>query len=201
MLNLKCQFWYLPQRASLARVGSHMRPAVWCHMLQSCPISILIRVDTILTWYKFTWLLIWMCENCCTIFLSKSAKSVEHFKHFLKWHYNFQQSVLTYRWVCRIGWTLWMLSLKKKKKKKKKKRVRLNQWNSAETTRLWIWLVWSMLSLRPKKSCLVVLHCPPLSLQYKYKFTVQKYTAPNFQNSKKVFLFFSLRILIFWKYF
>ena len=24
MLNLKCQFWYLPQRASLARVGSHM---------------------------------------------------------------------------------------------------------------------------------------------------------------------------------
>ena len=24
MLNLKCQFWYLPQRASLARVGSHI---------------------------------------------------------------------------------------------------------------------------------------------------------------------------------
>ena len=24
MLNLKCQFWYLPQRASLAHVGSHL---------------------------------------------------------------------------------------------------------------------------------------------------------------------------------
>ena len=24
MLNLKCQFWYLPQGASLARIGSHI---------------------------------------------------------------------------------------------------------------------------------------------------------------------------------
>ena len=27
-LNLKCQFWYLPQRASLARLGSQMSPFV-----------------------------------------------------------------------------------------------------------------------------------------------------------------------------
>ena len=50
-----------------------------------------------------------------------------------------------------------------------------------------------------KKSCLVVLHRPPLIFEnWKKKvFTVQKYTAPNFQNSKKGF--FSLRILILWK--
>ena len=40
-------------------------------------------------------------------------------------------------------------------------------------------------------SCLVVLHRPPLILETGKKvFTVQKYTAPNFQNSKKVFFFF-----------
>ena len=106
--------------------------------------KVLIRVDTILTWHKFTWLLLWMCENCCTIFLSKSAKSVEHFKHFLKWHYNFQQSVWTYRWVCRIGWTLSMLSLKKKKKNKSM----FEPMEQCRTTRLWMWLVWSLLSLK-----------------------------------------------------
>ena len=41
--------------------------------------------------------------------------------------------------------------------------------------------------------------CPPLPAPNFWKlekrFTVQKYTAPNFQNSKK--FFFSLRILIF----
>ena len=50
-----------------------------------------------------------------------------------------------------------------------------------------------------KKRCLVVLHCQPLLCEiWKKAFTVQKYTAPNFQNSKKVF--FSLNILIFQKY-
>ena len=42
-----------------------------------------------------------------------------------------------------------------------------------------------------KKSCLVVLHRPPLIFENRKKvFTVQKYTAPNFQNSKKSFFFF-----------
>ena len=45
-----------------------------------------------------------------------------------------------------------------------------------------------------KKSCLVVLHRPPLIFEnWKKVFTVQKYTAPNFQNSpppKKSFFFF-----------
>ena len=41
-----------------------------------------------------------------------------------------------------------------------------------------------------KKSCLVVLHRPPLIFdKWKKVFTVQKYTAPNFQNSKKRFFF------------
>ena len=30
MLNLKCQFWYLSQRASLARVGSHIWASTTC---------------------------------------------------------------------------------------------------------------------------------------------------------------------------
>ena len=43
---------------------------------------------------------------------------------------------------------------------------------------------------RPKKSCLVVLHHPPLIFEnWKKVFTVQKYTAHNFQNSKKSFFF------------
>ena len=47
----------------------------------------------------------------------------------------------------------------------------------------------------------LVLHRPPLIFEnWKKVFTVQKYTAPNFQNSKKKF-FFSLRILIIQKYF
>ena len=47
-------------------------------------------------------------------------------------------------------------------------------------------------SIRPKKkSCLVVLHRPPLIFEnWKKVFTVQQYTAPNFQNSKKSFFFF-----------
>ena len=47
-------------------------------------------------------------------------------------------------------------------------------------------------TIRPKKkrSCLVVLHRPPLMKNWKKVFTVQKYTAPNFQNSKKVGFFF-----------
>ena len=50
----------------------------------------------------------------------------------------------------------------------------------------WCWL-------GKKKSCLVVLHRPPLIFEnWKKVFNVQKYTAPNFQNSKKVY--FSLRI-------
>ena len=50
---------------------------------------------------------------------------------------------------------------------------------------------------KKKKSCLVVLHQPPLIFKnWKKVFTVQKYTAPNFQNSRKSF-FFSLTILIF----
>ena len=46
--------------------------------------------------------------------------------------------------------------------------------------------------MRPKKkSCLVVLHRPPLIFKnWKKVFTVQKCTAPNFQNSKKSFFFF-----------
>ena len=41
-----------------------------------------------------------------------------------------------------------------------------------------------------KKSCLVVLHRLPLIFKnWKTVFTVQKYTAPNFQNSKKSFFF------------
>ena len=51
---------------------------------------------------------------------------------------------------------------------------------------------WLPNGIRPKKkkSCLVVLHCPPLIFEnWKKVFTVQKYTAPNFQNSKKSFLF------------
>ena len=46
--------------------------------------------------------------------------------------------------------------------------------------------------------------CPPPPAPNFWKlekvFTVQKYTTPNFQNSKKS-CFFSLRISIFWKYF
>ena len=39
---------------------------------------------------------------------------------------------------------------------------------------------------KKKKSCLVVLHCPPIIVEnWKKVFTVQKYTAPNFQNSKR----------------
>ena len=47
--------------------------------------------------------------------------------------------------------------------------------------------------IRPKKkSCSVVLHRPPLIFEnWKKLFTVQKYTAPNFQNSKKVVFFLS----------
>ena len=49
---------------------------------------------------------------------------------------------------------------------------------------------------KKKESCLVVLHHPPLIFEnWKKVFTVQKYTAPYFQNSIKVF--FSLKILIF----
>ena len=41
-----------------------------------------------------------------------------------------------------------------------------------------------------KKSCLVVLHHLPLIIEnWKKKITVQKYTASNFQNSKKVVFF------------
>ena len=48
------------------------------------------------------------------------------------------------------------------------------------------------LDLRPKKKgCLVVLHRPPLICEnWKKVFTVQKYTAPYFQNSKKGLFFF-----------
>ena len=42
---------------------------------------------------------------------------------------------------------------------------------------------------RKKKNCLVVLHHPPIVFEnWKKAFTVQKYTAPNFQNS--IFFFF-----------
>ena len=52
-----------------------------------------------------------------------------------------------------------------------------------------------LLNKAKNKGCLVVLHRQPLIFEnWKKVFTVQKYTAPNFQNSKKVF--FSLRILI-----
>ena len=45
--------------------------------------------------------------------------------------------------------------------------------------------------LGPQKSCLVLLHYPPLIFEnWKQVFTVQKYTASNLQNSKKVFFFF-----------
>ena len=49
-----------------------------------------------------------------------------------------------------------------------------------------------VLSLRPKKKkSLVVLHRPPLIFEnWKKVFIVQKYTAPNFQNSKKKCFFF-----------
>ena len=48
-------------------------------------------------------------------------------------------------------------------------------------------------TIRPKKSCLVVCHHPPPILKnWEKVFTVQKYTAPNFQNSKKGFFFFLL---------
>ena len=52
-----------------------------------------------------------------------------------------------------------------------------------------------------KKSCLVVLNCLPLIFEnWKKIFTVQKYTAPNFQNSKKGFFFFeNFDLLIFSK--
>ena len=45
--------------------------------------------------------------------------------------------------------------------------------------------------IRPKKkSCLVVLHCQPLIFEmWKKVFSVQKYTTPNFQNSKNSFFF------------
>ena len=51
----------------------------------------------------------------------------------------------------------------------------------------------SISTVRPgkKKSCLVVLHRPPLIFKnWEKVFTVQKYAAPNFQNSKKSFFFF-----------
>ena len=52
-------------------------------------------------------------------------------------------------------------------------------------------------SIRPKKSCLVVLYHLPLILKkWEKVFTVQKYTAPNFWNSKKCF-FFLFRIFRF----
>ena len=52
-------------------------------------------------------------------------------------------------------------------------------------------LVWNI-HIRPKKkSCLVVLHCPPLIFEnWKKVFTVQKYTAPNFSEFQKKFFFF-----------
>ena len=49
---------------------------------------------------------------------------------------------------------------------------------------------------KKKKSYLVVLHCPPLIFENWKKFYCSKVTAPNFQNSKKVF-FSPLGILIF----
>ena len=54
-----------------------------------------------------------------------------------------------------------------------------------------------------KKSCLVVLHRPPLIFKnWRKVVTVQRYTAPNFQNSKKKVVFLFLwEFLIFKKYF
>ena len=50
-----------------------------------------------------------------------------------------------------------------------------------------------LLNIRPKKGCLVLLYRPPLIFEnWKKVFTVQKYTAPNFQNSKNGFLSLSL---------
>ena len=63
----------------------------------------------------------------------------------------------------------------------------------SETNVHWI-LTAKKILLRPKKSCSVVLHCPPLIFEnWIFFLTVQKYTAPNFQNSSC----FYLRILIF----
>ena len=45
-----------------------------------------------------------------------------------------------------------------------------------------------LLNKAKKKKRLFVLHRPPLIFEnWKKVFTVQKYTAPNFQNSKKFF--------------
>ena len=47
-----------------------------------------------------------------------------------------------------------------------------------------------LLNKAKNKGCLVVLHRPPLIFEnWKKFFTVQKYTAPNFENSNKVFFF------------
>ena len=57
-----------------------------------------------------------------------------------------------------------------------------------------------LIILKPKKkkqSCSIALHHPlPIFENWKQVFTVQKYTAPDFQDFKES-LFFSLRILIF----
>ena len=53
------------------------------------------------------------------------------------------------------------------------------------------------ISIRPEKGCLVVLHRSPLIFEnWKKVLTVQKYTAPNFQNSKKSWFF----LWEFWSY-
>ena len=71
----------------------------------------------------------------------------------------------------------------------------------------WAHIYWHFLNLnllrQKKKKEKKLFGCPPLPAPYFWKLekknTVQKYIAPNFQNSKKGF--FLLRILIFWKYF
>ena len=65
------------------------------------------------------------------------------------------------------------------------------------TVNVTIKLVGLLNKAKKKKGCLVLLYRPPLIFEnWKKVFTVQKYTAPNFQNSKNGFFFLSLRILI-----
>ena len=53
-----------------------------------------------------------------------------------------------------------------------------------------------LLNKAQQKGCLVLLYRPPLIFEnWKKVFTVQKYTAPNFQNSKNVFFFFGFFFL------
>ena len=73
----------------------------------------------------------------------------------------------------------------------------LYQIQSTQLGNKYVQQVLSMSLGQKKKKLLAVLHSPTLiSENWKKVVTVQKYTAPNIQNSKKC-VFFFLRILVF----